>query len=81
LSRAECASCGNWERQAIDFGHCWSGDRLDGDLTKRPADTTYPDAVCEAWWGGTFDPDMIRRPRAAGIPVLEIGKGGEDDAV
>lgn len=55
-----CDNCGSWQRQALDYGHCWSGDRLDDDFTHGPADLTYPDAMCEAWWRGVFDPDVIR---------------------
>jgi hypothetical protein len=54
-----CATCGSWDRRALDCGHCWSGDRLDDDFSSGPADITYPDARCETWWAGTFDPAVI----------------------
>lgn len=47
-----CETCADWKRMAppdADFGECWSGDRLDGDLSKGPAGTPRGDGVCEAW--------------------------------
>jgi hypothetical protein len=46
-----CGTCGSWRAEpGATEGECWSGDRLDGDMTKGPA--SYPGAanVCEAWW-------------------------------
>lgn len=41
-----CGTCADWRRES---GECWSGDRLDGDLTKGPAGVTAPAQQCEAW--------------------------------
>lgn len=70
-TRVHCATCGSWQRQALDYGHCWSGDRLTGDFTHGPADLTYPDMLCEAWWQGSFDPAEI--VAAGGNPEVDYG--------
>lgn len=41
-----CGTCADWRRET---GECWSGDRLDGDLTKGPAGYPSAERVCEAW--------------------------------
>ena len=54
-----CETCGSWQRKALDFGHCWSWDRLDGDYAHGPADLTYPQDACEAYWMGEFNADRV----------------------
>lgn len=47
-----CETCADWKRLPPpdgEFGECWSGDRLDGDMTKGPAGAPRGDGVCEAW--------------------------------
>lgn len=39
-----CGTCADWKG-----GECWSGDRLDGDLTKGSAGVTLTSETCEAW--------------------------------
>ncbi|PIB91314.1 hypothetical protein [Caulobacter sp. FWC2] len=39
-----CGTCADWKG-----GECWSGDRLDGDLSNGSAGVTLPSQVCEAW--------------------------------
>lgn len=50
--RAECCrTCASWKPPELphEDGECWSGDRLDGDMTKGPAGYSFPWRVCEAW--------------------------------
>lgn len=39
-----CGTCAAWRA-----GECWSADRLDGEMTKGPADYTTSKMGCEAW--------------------------------
>lgn len=39
-----CGNCADWLG-----GACWSGDRLDGDLSQGPAACTDQNNTCEAW--------------------------------
>lgn len=41
-----CGTCADWRWES---GECWSGDRLDGDTNKGPADVTIASQACEAW--------------------------------
>lgn len=43
-SKKTCSNCADWRG-----GACWSGDRLDGDLSKGPAACTGANNTCEAW--------------------------------
>lgn len=45
-----CDTCADWRDPDPDgVGECWSGDRLDGDMSKGPAGYSYGRQVCEAW--------------------------------
>lgn len=49
-ARQSCGACASWlQRPGSDTGECWSGDRLDGDDSKGPADITYSENTCEAF--------------------------------
>jgi hypothetical protein len=39
-----CGTCADWKG-----GECWSGDRLDGDLSNGSAGSTLAAQTCEAW--------------------------------
>lgn len=56
--RLTCSNCCCWQRITLDYGHCWSGERMD-DIKDGPADLTYPDAFCEGHQAGTFDPAAL----------------------
>lgn len=49
LRNARCDGCREWRRTSLIGGECWSFERLDGDLSKGPADITYPGSMCEAF--------------------------------
>lgn len=55
MSWPRCFTCGSWQKRALDFGYCWSGDRLDDNFAEGPAAWTHRNDVCEAWWAGTFN--------------------------
>ena len=49
LRRERCELCADWRPQPDGLGECWSGDRLDGDMTKGPAGWSRATSGCEAW--------------------------------
>jgi len=45
-----CDKCADWRSPDADgVGECWSGDRLDGDMSKGPAGYSYGWQMCEAF--------------------------------
>ena len=70
-----CDKCWNWQRKALDYGHCWSPDRLDNALVNGPVDLTYPGDVCEGFCPGEFDPKVI--VAAGGNPDRTYGEAAD----
>ena len=45
-----CENCNSWRApNGQNTGECWSGDRLDGDLSKGPAGWSRDYQTCEAF--------------------------------
>lgn len=48
-TKQNCGNCAAWRYRRENFGGCYSADRLDGDLSRGPADITHEYEFCEAW--------------------------------
>lgn len=52
-TQMHCGNCFSYRASLFPdmHGECWSGDRMDGDMSNGPAGYHLSHRVCEAWMG------------------------------